>query len=252
MTQAIVGTVFESQGSIGTAQIPVGQQMDAFLSKLDADVAQSRRMLATAEAHLVEKKALCAAFPSTLPVAPYNIAITPGAHKAEAELFFEVTTREEVLQLLDAFPGVPVVMWQAGCTSFIAEERSTEADAGAKAVPIGEVIYRLAHWVDAPQEEYTWWTHLAGKLVHVLAKTKKGHAVCSTATSSIKSLTPTVHEVTYNYGNLPDGVVTKWHGGSLQTMVPVTVHQPRGSSFRDAVAKPMSASAKVNARNCDC
>jgi len=252
MTQATVSTVVESNEHSSTAPVSVSQQLATFLDKLDEDVAQSRRMLATAEARLVEKKALCAAFPPTLPMAPYNIVITPDGYKAQAELSFEVTTRAEVLQLLDAFPCVPAVMLKAGCSSFMAEERVTEAEPGTTVELIGEVVYRLATWCGAAQEEYFWWTHLAGKLVYVLAKTKEGGKVCATATSSVKTLNPTLHEVTYNYANLPDGVVTTWHGGSLRSMVPVTVHQKRGGSFREAVAKPMSVSTKASARHCDC
>lgn len=252
MTQAIVEPVFESKQGISTAQLPVGLQMVAFLGKLDSEVEQSRRMLATAEENLTEKKTLCAAFPSTLPMAPYNLAITPNGYKAEAELVFEVTTREEVLLLLDALPGVPVMMLRGGCTTFIAEERFTTADVGTQVVPVGEVVYRIAHWVDGPQEEYTWWTHLGDRLVHVLAKTKKGHAACATVRSTSKLIAATVYDVTYNYEKLPSGVITTWYGGSLQSMVPVTVHQLRGRSFRDAVANPMTTSAKVTDRNCNC
>jgi hypothetical protein len=252
MNHVIAGTVVEPQGNGGTANIPVKQQMNAFMSKLDADVEQSRRMLVTAEARLVEQKNMCAAFPSTLPMAPRDIAITPGNYKAEAELVFEVTTRDEVMQLLDAFPGVPVVMLRAGCTSFMAEERVTEVETGTTVVPIGEVVYRLANWVANAQEEYIWWTHLDGKLVHVLARTKKGHAVCAKVTSSTRTLGPNSYEATYYYENLPDGVITTWFGGSSRDMVPVSVHQPRGRGFRDAVTKPMSASAKASSRTCDC
>lgn len=251
MTQAIAGTVSESQHSLGAPHIPGSPQMAAFFDKLDSDVEKSRRALAAAEANLIEKKALCAAFPSTLPMAPHNLVITPAGHKAEADLIFEVATREEVLKLLDAFPGVPVLMLQGGCTSFVAEERFTE-QVGTKATPVGEVVYRLATWVNGPQEEYFWWTHLAGKLVHVLAKTKDGGPVRATATCSTRSLSHTEHEATYSYGNLPDGIVTSWHGGSSQRLIPVTVHQSRGRSFRDAVAKPMDASAKTIADNCIC
>lgn len=252
MTQAIVGPELEVQGSIGIAQIPVSTQMAALLAKLDADVEQRRTKLIEEEALLVEKKNLCAALPLNLPQAPSNIYITASGYQAEAELVFEVTTREEVLALVDAMPGVPVLMLQSGITSFIAEERFTTAEPGAKVVPIGDVVYRLALWVDAPHEEYTWWTHLAGKLVHVLAKTKKGHKACTMTTSSVKSRTPTIIEVIYNYVNLPDGVVTTWYGGNSQRMVPVTVHQPRGSSFRNAVANPQKASATAITQNCDC
>lgn len=252
MNHVIAGPNFGTQGSALMVNTPVKQQMNALMSKLDADVEKCRQTLAAAEAQLVEQKGLCAAFPSTLPMAPHHIAITPGHYNAEAELVFEVTTREEVLQLLDAFPGVPVVMLQAGCTSFIAEEQATEPETGTKVVPIGEVVYRLANWVGNAQEEYTWWTHLDGKLVHVLAKTKKGHAVCATVKSSTRTLGPNLYEATYYYENLPDGVITTWFGGSSKDMVPVSVHQPRGRSFRDAVARPMTTTAKANSRPCAC
>lgn len=252
MSQNTDTPVVDLQRSTGAPQIPVGLQLAGFLEKLESDMEAQRQALAMAEACFLEKKALCAAFPDTLPMAPYGIAITPKGYKAEAELVFEVTTRDEVLRLLDVFPGLPVMMLQGGCTSFIAEERFTKAEAGTTAVPLGEVVYRLAHWVDTPQEEYIWWTRLADKLVHVVAKTKSGRAVCSKVRSIVKTLSPVLKEVTYNYENLPDGVVLTWHGGSLRSMVPVTVHQPRGRSFRDAVAKPMAISAKATARSCEC
>jgi hypothetical protein len=244
--------VVEAESQRSTAQLSVGLQLAVFLEKLDSGLEQQRQALSAAEARLIEKKALCAAFPDTLPMAPYSVDVTPNGYKAEAELVFEVTTRDEVLQLLDAFQALPAMILSSGCTSFIAEERFTVADAGTKVEPIGDVVYRIAHWVDVPQEEYSWWTRLAGKLVHVLAKTKKGQAVCSKVRSTVKILSPSLREVTYSYENLPDGAVLTWHGGDLRSMAPLTVHQPRGRSFRDALAKPMVAYAKVNARSCDC
>lgn len=252
MNHVIAAPSIGQQDSSDTVSVPVQQQMNALMSKLDADLEKSRQALAAAEAQLVEQKGLCAAFPSTLPMAPHHIAITPGNYNAEAELVFEVTTRDQVLQLLDAFPGVPAVMLKGGCSSFMAEERVTKAEPGTEILPIGEVVYRLADWVERGQEEYTWWTRLDGKLVHVLAKTKRGHGVCATVRSSTKTLGPNMYEATYSYENLPDGVITLWYGGSSKNMVPVSVHQPRGRSFRDAVAKPMTTTAKANSRPCEC
>lgn len=248
MNQAVVA---KSQCNSAIEQLPVGQQLAVFLEKLDSDVEQRRQALATVEARLLEKKALCAAFPDTLPMAPYSVDVTPN-WRAEAELVFEVTTREEVLQLVDAFQALPAMMLSSGCTSFIAEERFTDAKAGTKAQPIGDVVYRISHWVGVPQEEYSWWTRLDGKLVHVLAKTKNGIAACTKVRATVRILSPSLREVIYNYENLPDGEVLTWHGGDLRSMVPVTVHQPRGRSFRDALAKPRATYAKVNASSCDC
>jgi len=244
--------VLKAESQRNTAQSPVGPQLADFLKKLDSGLEQQRLALATAEARLIEKKVLCAAFPNTLPMAPYSVDVTPNGYNAEAELVFEVTNREEVMELLDAFPALPAMIVKSGCTSFIAEERFTAPDAGTKVEPIGDVVYRISHWVGVPQEEYSWWTRLAGKLVHVLAKTKNGHAACSKVRSTVKILSPSFREVTYNYENLPDGAVLTWHGGDLRNMAPVTVHQPRGRSFRDALAKPMVAYAKVKAQSCDC
>jgi hypothetical protein len=254
MNQAIIGTADQIGGSVGVVGIPVRQQLDAFVAGLDTDLEERRKDLTRAEALVADKKALCAAFPEDLPLAPQNLVISSNiVYKADAALTFVVTSRDEVLRLQDALPGVPVVMVEAGSTAFVPEERFVKKEGQRDSVtPVGELVYRLSTWVDNLQEEYSWWTRLGNKLVHVTAKTQKGQAPVAKAKATIRALIPTIHEVTWNYENLPGGELLRWYGGDSRNVVPVTVHQSRGLSFREAVATPMKASAKVKAKHCDC
>lgn len=256
MNQTIIGTADRMDGSIGIVEISCKQQLDAFIANIDTDLEDRRKDLIRAEALAAEKKALCAAFPETLPQAPYRLAIGSNVYKGDAELGFEVTSYDDVVRLVDALPGVPVVIVAAGCTTFIPEERYVKKEGqNDKVTPIGDVVYRLLNWVSERQEEYTWWTRLAGKLVHVVAKTKKGCAINAQVRSTSKSLDlqGKFHEVTWTYSNLPNGEVMQWSGGRTPgEVIPVSVHQARGVSFSDAVAKPMSTSCKINTQRCDC
>jgi hypothetical protein len=255
MNQTTIGTADQMDGSTGVVEISAQRQLDAFIARMDAELEDSRRDLAREEALVAEKKALCAALPKTLPQAPQKLFIGSNIYKADAELLFEVTSYDDVARLVEALPGLPVLMIQAGCTAFVPEERYIhKPNQSEKIVEVGDVIYRLSSWVENLQEEFSWWTPVSNKLVHVMAKTKKGHAVNAKAKRAIKTLDlqGVLQEVTWTYENLPAGEVMQWAGGNPTSAITVTVHQPRGTSFKDALAKPQTATVKANTRRCDC
>jgi hypothetical protein len=170
------------------------------------------------------------------------------AYKADAELVFEITSRQQVLQLLESLPGLPVVMVAAGCTSFVPEARFEDRGKGEKVTPVGEVIFRLEKWCGYLREEFYWWAELAGSLVKVTARTSEKQRPEALVRASSERLSQDSVEVSWGYENLPAGKVMRWAGGDESYPCPVSVHQTRGTHMRTALEGSQSMTAKVLAR----
>jgi hypothetical protein len=252
MNQTTNEAADRQEGSASVVGMTVREQLDAFLLGVDTHLSDLRASVVRAEAEADIKRAICAAFPDNLPMAPVSLRVSDGVYKADADLTFEITSRDEALALIDVLPGVTVVMVSAGCTAFVPEERFVSDERGAKVTPVGDVIYRLSSWCEALQEEYSWWTRLSGRLVHVKAKTRKGHRPPVQARASSRNLLLEKVETTWEYAGLPSGELMRWHGGDRSSAVPLTVHQRRGVAFRDAACTTQSATAKVTKNRCDC
>ena len=255
MNQTIIETADHSDGTSRIVEKTMRQQLDALVASVDADMAERRQALAKAEAAAVIDKAIYQALPETLPFTPKSLRVGGSVYRADAEMVFEITSRTQVADLLDALPGLPVVLVKAGTTAFIPEVQFVEKDKqGATITPIGEVVYRISTTHAFLQEEYYWWTMLADNLVRVTARTFKAQGIEAKVypSSSRVGLAQALMQTTWYYENLPAGKLQRWHGGDHQYVVPLTVHQERGASFRAALDGKQSATAKVSSRDCGC
>ena len=239
-------------GSARVVDVQVRQQLDLLLAGMDAHLDELRAGVVRTEAETAMKRTLCAALPQELPLAPDTVRVNAQVYKADAEMTFAVTSRDQVLSLLAALPGVNVVMVKGGCTTFVPEEQFVEDARGTKTVPVGEVVYRLSTWCDSLQEEYTWWTQLAGRLVYIKASTRKGTKPAVEVRGVTRALGPVMAETMWSYWGLPEGEVMQWHGGDHANVAPITVHQKRGVAFKDAAQGTRSTIARVQKERCTC
>lgn len=252
MNQTMNEAADHVDGSSHFVGISVRQQLDALSKGMDTHLEELRAGLLRHEEQNKIKKALLSALPDELALAPESVRTGNTVYRADAELGFRVATREQVLELMDALPGVPVVMVAAGCTSFVPEERFVEDSRGTHAMPVGEVLFQYSSWCGDLQEEYSWWTKLDGLLVQVRATTNKG---CQPATRSQGTSRNLGHHrvaTTWSYSGLPAGSVLQWHGGSRSIVAPISVHQRKGVTFREACRSLQDFTAKVESDQCEC
>ncbi len=253
MNKTTNGAADHADGSARVVDKTVGQQLDDLLAGFDTHLTTLRASIFKAEADADIKRALVSALPTTMPLAPQSVQVGTNVYKADAELTFAFTSREQVLALVDALPGLPLVMVAGGCTTFVPEERFVVNETrGETMTPVGEVLYKLSTWVAEPQEKFSWWTRLAGRLVHVVVNTAKGTRVAVEVRGSSRSLDAERVETTWKYFGLPAGELLRWSGGDDRYLVPVTVHQKRGNSFKDAMAGKQDTLARVTADRCRC
>lgn len=247
MNQTTNQVADRKDGNAGVVEMTVAQHLQALIDDMDKYLDDTRAAVYRAEKMVAEKKALLVALPAAMPLAPKNVLFDRGAYKADAELIFEVVSRDEVLSLVESLPGVPLVLVTSGSTAFVPEERFVEGHKpGVEVTPIGEVTFRI-DWRDGQVEErYQWWTPLANSLVLVTARTKKGHRAETTVRSSGEKLfSSNSLQVTWTYDGLPGGKVMRWAGGNREFVIPHTVHQARGACLKTAFATKQSASAKI-------
>ena len=239
-------------GSVCVVDKTVHQQLQALQAGMDDHLNDLRNSFLLAEKSVQAKKTLCATLPAHLPFAPTGVRITDSVYKADAELSFELVSREQVLHLFEVLPGVAVVKVQGGTAAFVPEERFTPNRANSDVVtPVGEMIYRVFTWLRGLKEEYYWWTRLGDKLVRISVSNEKSPQVSVRGSSRIVGH-PDSRETTWNYTGLPCGELTRWYGGSASNIVPLTVHVARGRSIVEALTKTMSTVAKAISNKCDC
>ncbi len=251
MNQTTNEAADRQDGSACVVEMTVRQQLDAFVAGMDARLEELRADVLKAESEVQTKKALCAALPENLPLSPASLRVAQ-AYRADAELIFDITSREQAVALTETLPGVELVMVQGGCTTFVPQERFTEDDRGTKTTSVGPVVYRLSAWCEELQEEYYWWTRLADRLVKVCAKTRRGCRPPVRTHALSRPVDQDRIETTWHYEGLPGGELTQWYGGDRTRVVPLTVHQHRGVSFRDAAQIQQSTQAKVTKDRCSC
>ncbi len=252
MNKTTNGAADHPDGSARVVDVNVRQQLDALLAGMDSRLAELRADATRFEGNLVVKRALCEALPAGMPLAPDAVKVGDQVYKGDAEMSFSVTSRAQALELMETLPGLPVLMVKGGCTTFIPEESFIEDGRGAKVVPVGDVVYRFSTWCGSLQEEYCWWTRLAGKLVNIKAHTRKGAQPEAQARGHSRDISPTEVETIWEYSRLPSGEVMRWYGGNRTTVAPLTVHQARGVAFKDAAVKTQTTTAKVRADRCAC
>lgn len=241
-----------ADGSACVVEMTVRQQLDEFVADIDKHLAKQRAALAAEEASAEIKRALCAALPAALPLAPKKLAVGQNVYKADAEMTFVIDNEDQVLLLLQALPAVPAVLVSGGTSTFMAAERFVEDARGTKVQPIGEVVYRLCSWVGHNREEFTWWTHLAGKLVGVQAMTREGAATRARVRGHSTPCGTDEVSTVWTYENLPHGQLTRWYGGDASRMAPMTVHLLPGVTLSDALSVSQTATAKVVSSRCSC
>ena len=253
MNQTTNQVADRKDGNAGVVEMTVAQHLQALIDDMDKYLDDTRAAVYRAEKTVAEKKALLAALPAAIPLAPKTVLFDRSAYKADAELIFEVVSRDQVLSLFDSLPGLPVVLVKAGSTAFVPEERFVEGHkAGVEVTPIAEIVYRLDTRSARHEETYQWWTPLGNMLVLVTARTKEGHRPEATIRSSGEKLFSSESiAVTWTYTGIPSGKVLRWAGGGRDFVIPITVHQPRGTCLKTAFATTQSYSAEVLAR-CGC
>lgn len=252
MNQTTNEAADRKDGSACVVERTVRQQLDDFVAGMDTHLEELRASVLKAEAETQVKRALCAALPNALPLAPASMRASCQVYKADAEIVFDIQTRNQVVALLEALPGVPVLLVQGGSTTFVPEERFVADDRGARTTPVGDVVYRLSTWVGDLQEEYSWWTRLTDKLVKVTAKTAKGQRPSVKTRATSRPVDQDRIETTWAYEGLPSGTLMHWYGGDRSSVVPLTVHQRRGVPFNNAVQTEQSTTAKVTKDRCAC
>jgi hypothetical protein len=250
MNQTTNGSVDHTDGSGRVVEMTVRQQLTKLSDGVDQHLEKLRASLVAAEAQALVQKAIYAALPDTLPLAPKSLS-TNNVYRADASFVFEVTTRDQVLQLLEALPGVPVVLVQAGSTTFIPEERYVADARPSKVAPVNEVAYRFQTWCGHNREEFTWWTRLADKLVQVEARTKEGARAPVKVQSTTHQLSAHDSETRWHYDGLPKGILMQWSGGDHRNVAPLSVHLARGASMKDALAASQTFNAQVTS-SCHC
>ncbi len=234
-----------------SAEHPAAAALAKLVDELDGEVADLQHQHQLALQRIVVKRELLAALPGTLPLAPAQVVATSKGRSADAELVFQVSSREEVLALVKALPGVPVVMLSSGCTSFEPEERH-RADSHTRVTPVGEVVYRLRSWCGQLREEFTWWTRLAGRLVEIRTQTADGmHAPVVTKVNT-RDVSLDEVEAIWSYSKLPGGELLAWYGGDRSCVIPLSVHQRRGASLADAFSDTQVTVKTVRAKRCSC
>lgn len=251
MNQTTIEAVDHSDGSARVVEMTVRQQLDVFVESIDTHLHDLRMSLARAEDAAEVKRAICAALPASLPLVPTSLSADGQAYKANAGLVFDVTSRDQVLALVEALPGEDVVMVQGGCTTFVPEDRFVVDDRGTTMTPVGEVVYRLSTYCGKLQEEYTWWTRLANKLVQVRAKLTGTLVPVKVYTRSVE-IAPHTVQLTWDYSGLPLGNLLQFYGGGRSNVAPISVHQRRGASFKDALAGAQVTTAKATKDSCAC
>lgn len=232
---------------------PVAEGIALLMSGIESEVEKLRGSLANAELSAVARKAFLRALPASLPQAPSGIQVELGSDRTPL-LQFKLTNPAEMLPLLEALPGEPLLMVSGGCTSFEPEETYSAASLKAheKVTPIGNVVYRLSHWVSALQEEFRWWTHLDGRMVEVRATTAEASRTRARVRNSSRALSSETTETLWSYENLPKGEVLAWYGGSRRTVTPLTVHVAREVDWRDAMTGAQTYNHWVTAADCLC
>ncbi len=241
-----------AEGGACVVEMSVRQQLDAFVADIDTHLDKLRASVVAAEALAVVKRAVCAALPPNLPLAPVSLAVGNQVYKCDAELKFDIDNEGQVLALLDALPAVPAVMVSGGTSTFMAAERFVEDQRGAKVVPIGEAVYRFSTWIGQNIEEFTWWTRLADKLVAVKATTRKGAKTRARVRGHSVQQSNDEVVTTWVYENLPQGKLTQWYGGSASSVSPITVHLAPGVTLADALSKAQTTTAQVVSNRCSC
>jgi hypothetical protein len=257
MTKETNEVAAREDDSAGVVAKTVQEQLIALQAGMDEHLNDLRLEVIAAEAAVQAKKALCALLPADLPLAPTGIRMQETVYLADASLAFEVVSREQVLQLLAALPGVDAVKVQGGTCAFVPDERFTPNNCkNAVVTPIGEVVYRVSSGLRGLKEEYSWWTRLGDKLVRIVASNEKCPQAKARPSSRTHSRFGSVEDrqetTTWDYTDLPKGQVTRWYGGNASNLVPLSVHVPRGSSMMEALSLTMSAQATVVSNKCSC
>lgn len=240
-------------GSAHVVDTPVSQQLAAFVADFEDHLEKLRKSVTIAEAKAAEKKRICAALPASLPLAPMSLVLENHAYKADARFGFEVSSRDEVLALVESLPSVPVVLVNGSTSTFIPAERFVEERGNrATVTSVGDVTLRVETWLGYLREEYTWWTKLADKLVEVVATTRKDAGSITRAVGSLHPETSDTVRIDWHYDNLPAGVIMQWHGGSRTSVAPLSVHQQPGGSLKEAFEQPQRKQVSITRVRSDC
>lgn len=231
----------------------VRQQIDALVAGFDTDLQSLRASLARAEDDANRKRLLCESLPVDLPLAPCAVQLMRPTDNCDAILTFPLEYFGQLLPLLSALPAVPAVMISQGCTEFCAEERVDPKTPLSAITPIGEVVYRIETWLGKTQEVLTWWTRLAGRLVKVTAVTASDSVSRAKVWgNSTGADTQGTVQTQWTYRELPKGTVTRWFGGDKAYMVPLTVHQPRGSAAAELLMGTQAPMTVTVQSHCTC
>ncbi len=244
-----VGTLLVIRKAL--AEHPAASALARLVSDLDAEVVCLHEQHQKALAGIVVKREMLSALPANLPLAPVHVVPTSPGRSADASLLFHAATREEVLLLVAALPGVPVVMLSSGCTSFEPEERH-RADSHVRVSPVGDVVYRLSTWCGELREEFTWWTRLADRLVEIRVHTAPDAKALVKTKLNTRSVSTEEVEAIWSYSGLPGGELLSWYGGDVSRVIPLSVHQPRGGSLREAFAATQVTVKTVRTQRCSC
>ena len=245
------GTVDRKDGSIQVVDESVRLQIESLQADMQQNLQNIRDSVAKAEALVTAKNALLAQLPANLPFAPVGMRIEPQVYRADAELTFSVASREQALTLLEALPGVAVVMVKGGTTTFLPEARFDNSNPAIKPPTlVSPLVYRVSHYLGKLREEYFWWTLLGEALVHIRAVND------STTNAKVASRHRRGYEknlqLVWDYQGLPKGTLTYWYGASSSQAAPVTVHLSRDATIREAYAHVMPAVYTAVTTDCSC
>lgn len=193
-----------------------------------AQVEKERAALAKA----VENTARLEAFAETLPFLPWanpkSVSASAG-YLRDASLRFTETSRQVVLDLLDAFPPVAVNRYTNGAiVSVVPAGREAEAKVDeTTAKPIAPLKFRFTFG----REEFRWWTQQGGLLTEVEVLIESG----------LRASARPLHNVSeadrgtfiWAYSGLPEGTRTDFGALRGDMAGDVAVHWTVDQPFRE-------------------
>ena len=165
------------------------------------------------------KRALLAALPANLPI-PVKM-VTATAHKAQGTVWFDVTSREDILALLEVLVPVPLVLLRDGFVTFLPRAAfDGEPKPGQRVTAVQPFLYKVDANAKYASAHAEWWTEMNGGLVKVRAELPRDDY----AIKRIPSQQTAAMEFKWQFTGLPAAEAIRWWGSDKETPPTLTLY----------------------------
>lgn len=168
---------------------------------------------------LETKRTILAALPANLPI-PVKM-VTATAHKAKGTVWFDVTSRQDILSLLEVLAPAPLVLLRDGFVTFLPRAAfDGQPKPGQQVTAIQPFLYKVDANAKYASAHAEWWTEMNGDLVKVRAELPRDDY----AIKHIRPQQTGVKEHKWQFTGLPSAEIIRWWGSDKETPPTLTLY----------------------------